>query len=70
MEISGIRVLVAVNVTVWDDFFARNPNPYPEFVHHDDVRSIAEYETLPEKYSYDAVIVYFGGPFTQHVLDD
>jgi hypothetical protein len=70
MESSGIRVLVAVNVSVWDDFLSRNPNPYPVFVQHDDIRSIEQYEALPDKYSYDIVVVYFGGPLTVHVLND
>jgi len=66
---TDIRVLVAVNHADFDAYFARHPEAWGAY-HHDQVRNIAEYEQLADKYQFDAVIVYHGAQFSQAVLND
>ena len=69
MEIN-FRVLVATPMSDFDEYIERNANPFPDFVTYDIVRSLDQYNVLSDKYSYDALIVWFGGLFVQTVLND
>ena len=42
---------------------ANRPKAFPDFVHFDGVKSVEEYEALPDKYSYDVLLVLLGGVF-------
>jgi hypothetical protein len=37
---ASLRVLVAVDSQEWWDYFIDQPDPYPAFVHHEDVKTI------------------------------
>ena len=54
----------------FDEYLARNPQPFPEYVDYEGVRSTEQYEELQDKHSYDAVVVWNGGIFVQTVLND
>ena len=66
----NFRVLVATPMSDFDEYIERNANPFPDFVTYDIVRSLDQYNVLSDKYSYDALIVWFGGLFVQTVLND
>jgi phosphoglycerate dehydrogenase-like enzyme len=53
-----------------EGLIARMRTPLPANVSHDIVRSTEQYEALADKYSYDALVVLYGGPFVQNILND
>jgi hypothetical protein len=70
VELGKCRMLVTVDKVCWDEFLSRHPKPYPDFVDHDHVRSWQQYELLADRYSYDCVVVWFGGALTLQILND
>jgi len=67
---SSLRMLITCTHQGWDEYMARNASPFLDCVKYESVRSIEQYEALPDKYSYDLIIVWFGGAYVQHVLND
>jgi len=56
-------MLVTCTQAGWDEYLSRNPTPFIDCVSYDSVRNVEQYEALPDKYSYDMIIVWFGGAF-------
>ena len=65
-----LRVLVATPKNDFDEECETNGSPFPEFVHYDIIHTTEEYDALADKFSYDAIVVWFGGIFVQSVLND
>jgi len=45
----------------WYHYRSQRALPFPAYVHVDVAETIEEYEALPDKFSYDCIIVHFGG---------
>ena len=67
---ASVRILVATPSQNFEEYLSRNKSPFPDFVQSDIVKTTDQYNALPDKYSYDVVVVWFGGIFVSSVLND
>ena len=63
-------MLVTCNSPAWNEYLKDHPLPFPYYVQYDIARNMPEYDSLTNKYSYDFILVWFGGDYVKHVLND